>query len=262
MENVQIGEKLAIILKDLSELEKDKLMLWSTIYTRKAEDIKIKKIAELKKNLEEQINFYRRDNSKYKTKIDNYVNEYTSEILRIIEVYNSYYIYLQNEIVLAQSNQKIAIANLLASKRGWVKAKENENIVLIEKSNKKIFATAQKKLNYDVVINECNMRLQKCMEEALNSINEIFKIKSNQLEKVTNNGCFYKIKKFFNITFYGDKNIEKYVLNPIEKEMKDIELQTVSKISDVKTEMLIFISQMEKIRKDINLSFNETLNKN
>lgn len=261
MESIEVGERLATTLKDLSNLETDKLLLWSTIYTRKTEMLKLEKTEEFKKYLEAQVKFYKRDLNKYQSKIDELKKEYESKILRIIEHYNALYIYLQNEVVLAQSNQKIAIANLIVSKRGWIKAKTDNNEVLVEKSNKKIFATAQKKLNYDVVIDECNARLEKCMKDAIDTINELFTISNTKISTI-NNGFMNKIKQFINITFMGEKSFNNYVLEPLNITLKDLEFKTVSKISDVKTEMLIFISQMERIRKDINFSFNETLNKN
>lgn len=261
MESVEIGEKLSKTLKDLADFETNKLLLWSTIYTRKAEMLKQEKTKELKEYLEGQVKFYKRDLNKYQSRIDELTEKYESKISRIIEIYNALYIYLQNEVVFAQNNQKIAIANLIVSKRGWVKAKVDNNEALVEKSNKKVFATAQKKLNYDVVIDECNARLEKCMKDAIDSINELFTI-SNTKISTTNNGFMDKIKQFINITFMGEKSFNSYVLEPLNITLKDLEFKTVSKISDVKTEMLIFISQMERIRKDINFSFNETLNKN
>ena len=63
------------------------------------------------------------------------------------------------------------------------------------------------------------------------------------------------------MTFKGDELFEENVLIPLERDMKILEETVYTKISEVKTEMLISIAQLEKIRKEINHTFNETLNK-
>lgn len=41
-------QDLVTLMGDLSEIEANKLLLWATIYTRKVEEIKEKKLKELK----------------------------------------------------------------------------------------------------------------------------------------------------------------------------------------------------------------------
>lgn len=262
MENIETNTKLTTILKEINELENNKLLLWATIYTRKCEELKKKKVSEFTEYLKGQVVFYKRNMHNYQEKINELVEEYDAKLTRLINQYNAYYIYLQNEIILANSNQKIAIANIATSKRALEKANNMKNEVLIEKANRKIFATAQKKLNYDVVIEEITSRLQRCMEDTYQNINSMFNIEFNSMAvNSANLGLINKIRAFFTITFSGDRNFKKYVLDDLENKFREIELSNVSKISDVKTEMLISVSQMDKIRKDINLAFNEVLNK-
>lgn len=260
MGKVKVNEDMLVLITDLTNLEQNRLMLLATIYTRKIEEIKKEKIDNLQKYLLDQIKFYKRNLAKYKNVLDNYLSTYENKLNAIIEQYTAEYKYLQNEIAFAQTNQKIAIANFVASKRGLDKATVDSNIALIEKSNKKIFATAQKKLNYDVVIDECMARLEKCVEDTFKVIDEIFYI-SNDKIMIFNNNFITKIKHFFTITFNGNKSFEKNVINPFEKELKDIERLTTENVSKNKIEMMYYIAQLEKIRKDINSSFNETLNK-
>ena len=254
-------QDLVTLMGDLSEIEANKLLLWATIYTRKVEEIKEKKLKELKKYFDEQIAFYKRSPQKYAKEYEKLYAKYEESIDKLYQQYNVYYQYIQNENVFAQTNQKIAIANFVVSKRAATKAKTDNNIVLEEKSNKKVFATAQKKLNYDVVINECSARLEKCMEDTYTDMNKIFDI-SSMLISVKKEKYLDKFFNFFKIKFAGEKSFKEFVLEPLKARIDNIEKLSVARASEVKIDMLVFIGQMEKIRSDINLAFNETLNKN
>ncbi len=259
MGNVKVNEDMLILISDLTNLEQNKLMLMATIYTRKIEELKKNKIDNLQKYLLDQIKFYKRNLAKYKNILDNYLNRYEKALNNLIEQYELEYNYLQNEIVFAQTNQKIAVANFVASKRGLDKANIDGNIALIEKSNKKIFATAQKKLNYDIVIDECIARMEKCIKNTYETVEEIFCVSNDKL--IFNIGLIGKIKYSFLTTFSGKKLFQKNVMQPFEKELEDIEKTSMETVSDIKIETLQYTAQLEKIRNDINCSFNETLNK-
>ena len=130
-------QDLVTLMGDLSEIEANKLLLWATIYTRKVEEIKEKKLKELKKYFDEQIAFYKRSSQKYAKEYEKLYAKYEESIDKLYQQYNVYYQYIQNENVFAQTNQKIAIANFVVSKRAATKAKTDNNIVLEEKSIKK-----------------------------------------------------------------------------------------------------------------------------
>lgn len=259
MGNVKVNEDMLVLISDLTNLEQNKLMLMATIYTRKIEELKKNKIDNLQKYLLDQIKFYKRNLAKYKNILDDYLNRYEKALNSLIGQYESEYNYLQNEIVFAQTNQKIAVANFVASKRGLDKATVDSNIALIEKSNKKIFATAQKKLNYDIVIDECMARMEKCIKNTYETVEEIFCISNDKL--TFNIGLIGKIKHSFLTTFSGKKIFKRNVILPFEKELEDIERTAREVVSDIKVETLQYTAQLGKIRNDINCSFNETLNK-
>jgi len=260
MEHVKMNEDLSILVSDLTQIEQHKLMLMATIYERKVEDLKKEKINKLNNYLQEQLRFYRCNLKDYEKAFEKFCESYTSKINRLCDQFCIMYKYLQNEVVLAQTNQKIAIANFIASKKGLDKARLDNNVVLIEKSNKKIMATAQKKLNYDVIIDECIARLEKCIKDTLEAMDKIFYI-SNDKVSIVQDSFFDKIKNFFKLMFNKSQNFDKMIIKPLENDFAKIEDMTVEKVSEVKNIMLISIAQLEKIRRDINFSFNETLNK-
>lgn len=260
MDNVKVNDDMLVLITELTGLEQNKLMLLSTIYTRKIKEIKKEKIDEFRKYLLDEIVFYKRNLDKYNLQIDEYVETYEKKINEVIEQFEILYKYLQNEIVFAQTNQKIAVANFVASKRGLDKATADNNIALIEKSNKKIFATAQKKLNYDIVIDECTIKLKQCIDDTVDAIDDLFDISSDKL-LISPKGIINKIKYNFMITFNGKKSFEKNVILPLEIKLKNIRKTVMETISETKFEIIACTSQLEKMRNDINCSFNEILNK-
>lgn len=260
MENVKVNDDMLVLITELTGLEQNKLMLLAAIYTRKVQEIKREKIDKFRKYLSDEIVFYKRNLDKYTSQIDEYVEIYEKKLDEVIEQFAILYKYLQNEIAFAQTNQKIAVANFVASKRGLDKATADNNNALIEKSNKKVFATAQKKLNYDVVIDECTIKLKECMNDTLEAIDDIFTISSDKLS-ISPKGLIDKIKYNFMITFKGKKAFENNVILPLEGKLKDIRKTVMETISETKFEIIACTSQLEKIRNDINCSFNETLNK-
>lgn len=260
MVDVKVNDDMLVLITDLTNLEQTKLMILATIYTRKLEQKKQEKIENFKKYLLDQIAFYKRNPDKYTAQIDSYIELYKKKIDEVIKQFEILYKYLQNEIIFAQTNQKIAIANFVASKRGLDKATVDNNIALIEKSNKKVFATAQKKLNYDIIIDECTIKLKQSIDDTLEAIDDIFTISSEKL-MINQIGIIEKIKYNFMTTFFGKKSFEKNVIMPLENDFKHIRKLVMEIISETKLEIVACTSQLEKIRNDINCSFNETLNK-
>ena len=81
---------------------------------------------------------------------------------------------------------------MIISKRDKIKASSINNVALIEKADRRIFSTAQKKLNYDVVIDECEARLKKCVNDNISFINKMCIRDSVAIaHRIKNRGKFY-----------------------------------------------------------------------
>ena len=83
-------QDLVTLMGDLSEIEANKLLLWATIYTRKVEEIKEKKLKELKKYFDEQIAFYKRSPQKYAKEYEKLYAKYEESIDKLYQQYNVY----------------------------------------------------------------------------------------------------------------------------------------------------------------------------
>ena len=259
MINNETYENIGVKLQELSDFENNRLLLLSSLFTRKTDDLKRTKLSELNEYLYSQLSFYNRNEKKYEKELESIKNRYSNMISDIIAEYNGFFISLLNENSFAKVNQKIAIANLVSSQGSLDKAKEESNTFLQEKAKRKIFATAQKKLNYDLVIDETYIKLEECMDECLDSINSIFTIANNKLVE-EKGGFFAKIVKFFSKKIGGDKNFKKYVLDDLNSSLKRKQKETTEKCSEIKIDVLTFVSQINIVRKDLNIAFNQALN--
>lgn len=261
MNTLKTYQELINAISDIADVESNRLLVLATIYTRKCQEIRKNKLEDFKRYFDSQIAFYKRSVQKYAKEYEKIYLEYEKAFDRVVEQYSIYYNYIQNEEVFAKSNQKIAIANFLVSKNGLDKAKDNGNYALMEKSSKKVFATAQKKLNYDIIIDECDNRLNECAKNTYFDLEEIFNINDLDID-LRREGCFDKFKNFLKFTFRKESEFKKYVMEPLKSKVSKIDKISIIKSSNVKIKMIRFVSQMENIRTDVNLTFNETLNKN
>ena len=259
MDKNETYEEIGVKLQELSDLEYNKILLLSTLFTRKTEDLKNKKMSELNEYLYSQLSYYNINEKKYDNELTTIKAKYSELISEIIAEYNGYFISLLNENSFAKLNQKIAIANLVTSQRGLDKALDDKNTFVEEKSNRKVFATAQKKLNYDVIIDETYERLEDCIEDCEDDISSIFTIANNKIVE-DKSGFLRNIIKFFSAKFGKDKNFKKYVLDDISSSLKRKNKETKEKCSNVRIEVLTFVSKMEIVRKDLNIAFNQALN--
>ena len=242
MNTLKTCQDLLDTITDIADVEANRLLIWATIYTRKCQAIKKRKLDNFKSYFDNQIAFYKRSYQKYAKEYEKLYYEYEKAIDRLIEQYNAYYNYVQNEEVFAKSNQKIAIANFLVSKDGLDRA-------------------AQKKLNYDIIIDECDSRLTECANDTYADLDELFSICDSGLN-LKRKGYMKRLMNFFKLTFGGEKGFKNYVLEPLKTKIANIDKLSIIRTSNVKIKMIRFVSQMENIRTDVNLTFNETLNKN
>ena len=134
MNDIETKKNLVDVISNISSLENDRLLLWATIYTRKCEEIKQSKLRDLRKYFDTQLSFYKRGFSKYEEQYRKLEKEYENKMAQLINQYTIEYQYIQNEEVVANSNQKIAVANFIISKREQEKAQNIGNAALIEKS--------------------------------------------------------------------------------------------------------------------------------
>jgi hypothetical protein len=247
MNKIDLLESLSNNLKDLNSVEDEISIVQSAIYKNKLKEAKEKKINEIENELSAQAKIYNQNISKYKNQIEEILKIYEVQIDKLINIYDSLYINVFKKMESARVNQKIAVTNIIS-----VEGKlENNDITEEQKKQLKKcqIAYAQRKINYSVIIDECEARINWCIENAQINIDKLFVCENNKIELYKDN-IFTKIRKMIFNKISGKIKYKKVLSNykEIAKNNKD---NVSLKILEVASVIKGFLVQMEKTKAQI-----------
>lgn len=253
---------MSVLLMDklvkLNELEIKKSKILTAIFIKTTKEIMDKKVQILANSLEEQARFYNRNLERYEDIYDQILLKYKKQLAQIIEKYNIFYMNLQLELQEAECNQKIAITNL---KKSFDRKQEMATHVkseILEEYNKKITACMEKKLNYDVIIKNCENEIEECSIQMQNKINTLFSDKLSQISPKERSSFGNFIRKIKN-KFTGARKFNTYVIEPIcvELEMMDNKLPDI--LNDIKQDTIHFVAKIKQAKDETNQIFEHTI---
>ena len=253
MEKNQTLERLNKNLYALNDVENEIAMIELAIYQKSLEDLKNKKINEVKDIFNQKAKFYNQKIEKYDIEINDCIKKIQLEMDKLINSYDNLYVNTFKIMAEAMNNQKSAIANIVTLTEMIHKENSNE-----EKIRNTIIACAEEKLNYAVIIDECNARIKWCTDEVLGAVNEIFQNDTNKLQ-VYDENIFNKIKRnLFNI-FAGKSSYKKFVEDYGTEYLKNIKPKINSKVLDITATLSGIIKQMEETKKQISVKYKEKM---
>lgn len=257
MDKIQIYEGLNQNIQDLENVENEIIMLQLAIYQKNIEKLKNCKMNEISELFEQQLRFYNQKSERHKGEIDTIVNKYKKQLDMLINVYDNLYINIVKIMQNAMSNQKIAVANIVT----LTERLQNGNVIdeEIQETKNTIIACAQKKLNYEVIIDECNARIKWCIENVQSDINEVFTNNMYQLQIYEDN-IFTKIKTIIFNKISGKSKFKRFLENYENEYIKDIKAKINLKIFDVSATLNGITKQMENVKEQIVLKYNEMVN--
>lgn len=257
MEKSNIFDSLNKNLQELSILENEISMLELAKYQKTIEKVKNSNIDKIKEYFEEQAKMYNQKISKYQAEIDYILKEYEEQIQNVINTYDEIYLNVFKVMQNALNNQKISIANIVTITEKMDK-KEIKQEEKMQMENIRI-ACAQKKLDYAIIIEECNARIKWCTINIEKDINEIFENKIQELE-IYKDDIFQKVKRIF---FYRITGKSKY--RRVLDKYKNESLKEMQKKSNLKRKELVYtlkgiIIQMDEAKKQILNIYDSTVN--
>ncbi len=97
---------------------------------------------------------------------------------KLFDVCSTRYINIQRELATAVQSEIIVVTNISINKQNLEKAIEENDAEKIHYYTNKINASIQKKLNYETIVNECNSRLEACIDQICD-FSEKIKIEEN-----------------------------------------------------------------------------------
>lgn len=256
MDKIQIFEKLNENMQNLKNIENEISMLQLAKYQKNVEKLKECKMNEIREVFEQKSRFYNQKSKKYEHEIEKNINNYKEQLEKLINVYDSLYVNIFKIMQNARNNQKIAIANIVTLTERLQKEKNTE--AEIQTIQNTIIACAQKKLNYGVIIDECNARIKWCIENVQADINEVFINNIYQLQLYDDN-IFIKIKRVIFNKISGKSKFKRFLEDYENEYIKDIKSKNSSKILDVISTLKGIMKQMEEVREQISSQYKQMI---
>lgn len=257
MEN-NLEKMLINKLKKLNEIEQNKARILTAIFIKTTNDLKKRKINSLENSILNQAEFFNQDIGKYSDFYSETVEKYTNQLSQIINIYTELFINIQMELQEAECNQKIAITNVKKSIDIKNSLPKNVSIETIENYRKKIDACMQKKLNYDIIIENCEKELEQCSENMVKHINFLFGDKSSQVALNNDEGFKRFINRVVN-RFVGANKFNTYVITPtnLEVETREVKIPVLSE--EIKDKTINFVAKIKQAKDETNKIFDKMI---
>lgn len=256
MDKKEIYNKLNENMLKLETLENEISMIELAIYQKNIEKLEKQKLNEVQEFFEQQSKVYNQKSEKYQSEINKNIEKYKIQIDKLIDAYDNLYLSTFRIMQNAMNNQKISMANIvtLTEKLNNKKLTDEE----FKKIQNSIIACAQKKLNYGVIIEECKARIKWCIQNVQKDINEVFINNIYQLETYKEN-IINKLRRIiFNIVS-GKSKYKRFLENYETEYMKDIKNKNSLKIIDVVTILNGVTKQMEEVKKQISIKYEQMI---
>lgn len=253
--NNEILEKLNKNLIDINNVENEMSMLQVAIYQKNIEKIEKEKLDELNSFLSIQAQLYNQNINEFKM-VNEIIDEYKKSIDKIISIYNNLYLFVFERLSKARNNQKIAVANLitLSSRKERETISEDDKI----KVENSIMACAQKKVNYMVIVDECNARIKWCIDEMINDINTLFSNK-NTMMIVSNDNIFSKLKRFIFNKISGSSKFDQFLNDYIQNDLITLKSKVDEKCLNLITIIQGIEMQLNAVEKKIEIAYKKAL---
>lgn len=244
---MEIDKNFVELMRKLNELEAARCILTLAIHKKRIEEVKQKKLANVRSVLEAKIyNYNKKQKADIQPEIDSIMSDYENAIDDVIDAYNTQQLKLQKYLQESEVSQKYAIEDVLRTYSEIEKSSE-----LTEEDKAVIIKKMQKKLNYDAIIEECEARIEKCTNTAIKTLEKTFEesdVKIMKIQKENFITRFFKIlKTFFNTTLQEPAAI----FSDTKENLELIERKLSKKIKLAKIEIVSFDMQMEKIRAEL-----------
>lgn len=220
------------------------------LFNRQRQKLAKEKGQEIKEYLEGKSFYYNQKASNYEYEISEAVNLFTNEIQKIINSYDEIFICILKIMQNAQNEQKTCISNIAVlegekiSETTRLEDYDTDDIKNINSIISNLqFAYIQKKINLQVIVNECDARLLWVINNMQKDIETTYQTKELALavqDANTKQTLFKKIKNLF----VGKKQYEAFL-----EDFKERGLQEVQKIVNEKISYLSFL--LEGIFKQI-----------
>ncbi len=260
------GMKLMECINELEEIESIDTKLTFAIFRSSAYSKIESMVNKLKQRIEEQMKASKISNDTYDAKNKEMIKKYEDELRKIYVEYENSIINVQLEMQEAESNQKIAIANLkkindmkneALQKQEYIEQLIN-NPELHKQYTNKVDAYIEKFNNYNKIIDECLIETELVRQEFLRTLDEVDIIDENNQLTTKNESFFQGLINKIKSLFSNKKSYETQFVNPTEENITKLENENVERIKEVSRKNVKFLATIIVMKKKINQYFNLT----
>lgn len=227
---MRIEQNILDDIVQLNEIEPNKIKILTTIFYIKSE--------EKKKEILNRLQYELPQNNK--NEYTHLMDSYNALIDQIIQVYEQQFCDLQKKLQEAEIQQRYTINSIISNNMEYQKAKGEEK----NKFKDIGVELVTKKIDYDIIIEECQARIKCCIANVEKAIIDIFKEDNEIVQLVKHkDSIFRKLYLFFT---KSNKNIQ--VLNKCKKELQSITKDVEKKVKSTQMEIIAFDMQISKIK--------------
>jgi len=292
MEN--LGTRLMTQIRDLSELEVQKLEIQIAKFNKEISSYYETKISTIEENIDSQIEYYGKNVSDHENEKNRILDKYKKEFQKIYDIRKEQFFNIQVEIQELQANQKIAFANFkkVADDRKAfeesskyseyiLKRQELENVINstvnkeefekysellanlkdpLETYTSKLEALVNKYAGYDEIILECEAKLTDCILSAKKDFDEIAKYRNTNVAILENGNFITNLINKILSRFAGKSKFEKDVIQKMESELVEVEKSNLEITNAINEQTIYLVAKIEELRDVINSEFNIAIN--
>ena len=240
-------ERFMEALRKLNEIESSRIILSLAIYDKKIKEIKKRKLDNIRNSLESKIyNLPKKVKEEKLIQIDEIIKEYEDVIDDIISAYNTQTLKIQKYLQESEVAQKYTISEIIKLYKDLKSNNEN----LTDDQKREIIKKVQTKLNYDVIIDECESRIELCIDNAVNTLEDNFKETTNEITIVQKDNFISKFLKFIKTIISKNENMDNIFTSSKEK-LNIIRDNITKRMNEIKCEIVGFDIQMQKVKAQI-----------
>lgn len=227
-------------LRKLSDIENSRCVISIALFDKKVQAIKNKKLDIVRADLESKVYGIKGDKLlKAENEINEIVSGFENAIDNLINIYYEQQIRLQEHLQKLEYDQKLIINELL---KVYLDYKANPS----DEAKGKVLAYAQKKVNYDVLIDECEGRIEVNIDEAENAIDSLIENKTIKIMAKPKDNFITRFSKIIKAFF--SKPVQNFSNKFEENREKLSKVESFSnrKVKRVKYEIVYFDAQLEE----------------
>ena len=217
-------------LRKLNEIESSRIVLSLAIYDKKLQEIKTRKLDNIRSSLEAKIYYLPKKIKDEKEKqIDEIINQYEEAIDDILSAYNTQNIKIQKYLQESEIAQKYTISEIIKIYKEFKSKKDTT------------------KLNYDVIIDECEARIELCLDNAVNTLEENFEDISKEIKTIEKESFIFRVFRLIK-SFISKKENTDNIFEGTKEKLSIIRENIQKRMNEIKCEIVGFDIQMQKVK--------------